>query len=115
MSPSELLIRPLSPVFGAEVHGLDLVDDMEEADGAALLARLHDHCSRPEFQIRHHWEPFDVVLWDNRRVQHFAIWDYWPHERAGHRVTVRGNRPFFDPDGSEPVGSSIRVSPGRLA
>jgi taurine dioxygenase len=36
-----------------------------------------------------------VAMWDNRCTQHMAIWDYWPNERKGHRVTVKGDRPFF--------------------
>ena len=99
----------VNPSFTVSIEGLD------EAEGAALLEGLHEHCTRPEFQIRHRWDPYDVLLWDNRRIQHFAIWDYWPHERYGHRVTVKGTRPFFEPDGPEPEASPIRVSPGRLA
>jgi taurine dioxygenase len=29
----------------------------------------------------------------NRCAQHRAMWDYWPHTRAGTRVTVKGERP----------------------
>ena len=91
------------------------IDGMDSAESDELLTELHKHCTRPEFQVRHRWQPYDVLLWDNRRVQHFAIWDYWPHERSGHRVTVQGTRPFFDPEGSEPDESPLRVSIGRLA
>ena len=91
------------------------IDGMESNDSDELLTEIHQHCTRPEFQIRHRWQPYDVLLWDNRRVQHFAIWDYWPHERSGHRVTVQGTRPFFDPEGAEPGESPLRVSIGRLA
>ena len=91
------------------------IDGMDSAEGGELLTELHEHCTRPEFQIRHRWQPYDVLLWDNRRVQHFAIWDYWPNERSGHRVTVQGTRPFFDPEGPEPDESPLRLSIGRLA
>jgi alpha-ketoglutarate-dependent taurine dioxygenase len=30
---------------------------------------------------------------DNRCTRHRAMWDYWPHTRAGARVTVKGERP----------------------
>ena len=99
----------VNPSFTVAIEG------MSPGDSDALLGNLHEHCTRPEFQIRYRWAPHDVLLWDNRRIQHFAIWDYWPHERSGHRVTVRGTRPFFDPDGPEPEESPIRVSIGRLA
>jgi hypothetical protein len=26
-------------------------------------------------------------------ARHRAMWDYWPHTRAGTRVTVKGERP----------------------
>ena len=91
------------------------IDGMDSAEGGELLTEIHEHCTRPEFQIRHRWQPYDVLLWDNRRVQHFAIWDYWPNERSGHRVTVQGTRPFFDPEGPEPDESPLRLSIGRLA
>jgi taurine dioxygenase len=99
----------VNPSFTVGIEGLD--DD----GSRQLLADLYAHCARPEFQIRHRWDRNDVALWDNRRVQHFAIWDYWPHERCGHRVTVQGDRPFFDPDGEDPPPSSLRMSLGRLA
>ncbi len=99
----------VNPSFTVSIEGMG----RDESD--QLLADLHEHCTRPEFQIRHRWQLHDVLLWDNRRVQHFAIWDYWPHERSGHRVTVQGTRPFFDPDGVEPDEPLIRVSIGRLA
>lgn len=99
----------VNPSFTVGVLGLGKA----ESDG--LLVGLHSHCARPEFQIRLRWNINDVALWDNRRVQHFAIWDYWPDERCGHRVTVQGDRPFFDPDGDDPPPSPLRVSIGRLA
>ena len=34
------------------------------------------------------------TLWDNRCVQHHAMWDYYPETRSGTRVTVAGDRPY---------------------
>ncbi len=99
----------VNPSFTVAIEGLD------EAESDGLLTDLHAHSVRPEFQIRLRWNRNDVALWDNRRVQHFAIWDYWPDERCGHRVTVQGDRPFFDPSGDDPPPSPLRMSIGHLA
>jgi taurine dioxygenase len=63
----------------------------EESD--AVLDFLFDHGEQVDLQIRFRWERNDVAFWDNRCVMHRAIWDYWPHERKGRRVTIKGERP----------------------
>ena len=68
---------------------------MTEEESDALLGFLFQHMARPEFQVRFHWEPNSIAFWDNRSTQHLAMWDYWPNERYGHRVTVKGDRPFY--------------------
>ncbi len=67
---------------------------LKRKESDALLAFLFQHCARPEFQIRWRWQKNDLAFWDNRCTQHFAMWDYWPEERRGHRVTVLGEKPF---------------------
>jgi taurine dioxygenase len=37
--------------------------------------------------------PHSIAFWDNRSVQHLAIWDYYPETRFGRRVTIKG-KPF---------------------
>ena len=44
-------------------------------------------------QLRVKWQPHTVVFWDNRIVQHHAVFDYFPHKRLGYRATVRGEVP----------------------
>ncbi len=63
----------------------------DESD--AILGYLFDHVEHPNFQTRFVWEENSVAFWDNRSAQHRAIWDYWPHRRYGHRVTVKGDTP----------------------
>jgi taurine dioxygenase len=52
------------------------------------------HAETPEFQCRFRWERHSVAFWDNRCAMHRATFDYYPHVRHGHRVTIRGDRPF---------------------
>jgi taurine dioxygenase len=63
-----------------------------ESDG--LLAMLFRHCEAPRFQCRVHWGEGGLTLWDNRCAQHHAVFDYWPHRRYGHRVTIAGDKPI---------------------
>jgi taurine dioxygenase len=60
----------------------------------AILQMLFRHIETPEFQVRFRWQPGSVAFWDNRSTQHHALWDYYPHKRYGHRVTICGDRPF---------------------
>ena len=59
----------------------------EESDG--VLRVLVDHAANPNFQMRHRWTVGDVVIWDERCTQHFAVADYMPARREMARVAVR--------------------------
>ena len=63
----------------------------DESEG--VLRYLYEHMENPLFQCRFRWRANSIAFWDNRAVQHRAMWDYWPHTRAGNRVTVKGDRP----------------------
>ena len=78
----------VNPSFTTRINGLS------DAESKALLKFLFRHQQRPEFQVRFSWTPNAIALWDNRCTQHFALWDYWPEERKGHRVTIKGERPL---------------------
>jgi taurine dioxygenase len=71
------------------------VVQLKEGESDALLEMLYRHIERPEFQCRFRWQPNSVAFWDNRCAQHQALWDYFPHRRYGHRVTIAGDRPFY--------------------
>jgi taurine dioxygenase len=73
------------------------IKDMEPQESADLLAELYRSASNPEVQCRFRWEVGSMAFWDNRASQHFAASDYFPQVRAMERVTIAGDRPFFDP------------------
>lgn len=70
------------------------INELSEEESRVILQMLFDHAERIEFQIRYRWSDNDMAFWDNRCCLHRAIWDYWPEERKGRRVTVRGDRPI---------------------
>ncbi|GME87691.1 oxidoreductase activity protein [[Candida] boidinii] len=75
--------------FGRRILGLKV----EESD--ALLDFLFSHVeSAHDLQLRANWEEGTVVLWDNRRVIHSAIFD-WDTTASRHavRITPQAERP----------------------
>ena len=71
------------------------IKELTRRESDALLRLLFDHIAYGvRFQVRFHWEPHSVAMWDNRCVQHHASWDYFPETRHGYRVTTVGERPF---------------------
>ncbi|MEL6245279.1 MAG: TauD/TfdA family dioxygenase [Pseudomonadota bacterium] len=69
---------------------------MDPAESAALLNRLYLSAWNPEVQCRFRWAPGSLAFWDNRACQHFAASDYYPSVRIMERVTIAGDRPYFD-------------------
>ncbi|MGY9075300.1 MAG: TauD/TfdA dioxygenase family protein [Acidimicrobiales bacterium] len=72
---------------------VDRFADWSMRDSVALLGHLFEHGSRPEFQARVRWSAGDLVMWDNRSVQHFAVHDHGDDQRLIHRLQVRGTTP----------------------
>ena len=67
---------------------------MSEYESSSILEFLFNHCEHVNFQIRYRWNKNDMAFWDNRCTMHRAIWDYWPNERKGRRVTIKGDKPI---------------------
>ena len=68
---------------------------LARGESAAMLGFLYQHVETPEFQCRFRWQVNSVAFWDNRCAQHHAMWDYFPQRRHGHRVTIKGDKPFY--------------------
>ena len=63
-------------------------------ESRAVLDFLYAHSTKPAFQVRVSWQPHSIAFWDNRAVQHIAMWHYFPQVRSGYRVTIKGDRPY---------------------
>jgi taurine dioxygenase len=72
--------------------------DMPEAESRNLLDELFAHIKKPAFIYRHHWQPGDVLIWDNPQTQHCAVGDYGHYDpplyRTMNRTAVKGSAPF---------------------
>lgn len=77
--------RELLNVNDCYVKGIDgwTVDE-----GRPLLDSLYPLFGRPEYTYRHKWQVGDLLIWDNRAVQHRAVGDTDGQARDLHRVTV---------------------------
>jgi taurine dioxygenase len=72
-------------------------ETLPKIESETIVAHLLAQHPRPEYVCRFHWQAGSVAFWDNRAVQHYAASDYYPHERLLRRVTVSGDKPFYDP------------------
>jgi taurine dioxygenase len=70
------------------------IEGVSKAESTALLQFLAQHVQEPEFQCRFRWQPHSIAFWDNRSVQHQAIFDYHPNVRSGFRTQIVGEKPF---------------------
>jgi taurine dioxygenase len=60
-----------------------------EAESRPLIDFLNGHATAPEFVYRHRWSMGDLLMWDNRCTQHFAVQDYdRTHLRQLQRCTL---------------------------
>ena len=64
------------------------------AESEALLDRLWAHTTQPEFCWTQVWRQGDVVIWDNRCVQHRRDDFDDSYRRVMHRSQICGDRPF---------------------
>lgn len=66
----------------------------------ALLNMLYEWMKKPEFMVRFRWEENSLAMWDNCQTQHYAVFDYAPHYRAGQRVTCGSFTPALNKRGA---------------
>jgi len=66
----------------------DRIEELAHDEGQALLDFLFAHSCRQEFQARIGWASKQVLVWDNRAVQHYALNDFHGVRRRLQRVTA---------------------------
>lgn len=68
---------------------------MPKAQGQALIKELLDFTTQPRFTFRHRWQLGDLVVWDNRCLNHRAVMNYeiTQYRRVLLRCVVRGTVP----------------------
>jgi taurine dioxygenase len=69
------------------------IENMPKWESKMLLDGLFAYtASNPRLQCRIKWAPGTLTMWDNRSVQHQAIFDYAGWSRYGERMTVASNQ-----------------------
>jgi alpha-ketoglutarate-dependent taurine dioxygenase len=68
----------------------DHVVGLAEDESRALLDRLLDWATQPDFSLRHHWHRGDLVIWDNTGILHRAQPYTAASRRLMHRTTLVG-------------------------
>jgi alpha-ketoglutarate-dependent taurine dioxygenase len=70
------------------------VEGMDLREGWALLTRLRDYATEPQFVYRHEWTVGDMVIWDNTGTMHRAMPYALDSGRLMQRTTIQGDEPF---------------------
>lgn len=76
--------------IGGFVRGIEGLSTTESRD---VLRLLQAHVTRPEHVLRWSWRPGQLLVFDNRITQHYAIDNYDDQPRRLSRVTVGGDVP----------------------
>jgi len=87
-------VHPLTGERGLYIGGFaQRIVGLSPADSHDILRLLQSYVSRPENIVRWRWSPGQLVLFDNRITQHYAIDNYDDLPRRLNRVTVAGDVP----------------------
>ncbi|MDG2003373.1 MAG: TauD/TfdA family dioxygenase [Novosphingobium sp.] len=73
------------------------IKGLSQKESDWLLEHLYSQAAIPEYQVRFRWQENSIAFWDNRSCQHYAVADYAPAMRHVERVTIAGEKPYFDP------------------
>ncbi|MGW6015853.1 TauD/TfdA dioxygenase family protein [Streptomyces sp. NPDC055210] len=87
-------VHPLTGERGLFIGGFaQRIVGLSVGESRKILDLLQAYVVRPENILRHRWSPNQLVLFDNRITQHYAIDNYDGLPRRLNRVTVAGDVP----------------------
>jgi taurine dioxygenase len=87
-------VHPLTGERGLFIGGFaQRIVGLSGGESRDILRLLQSYVTRPENVLRWRWSPNQLVLFDNRITQHYAIDNYDDLPRRLHRVTVAGDVP----------------------
>ena len=87
-------VHPLTGERGLFVGGFaQRIVGLSAGESRKILDILQSYVTRPENVLRWRWSENELVLFDNRITQHYAIDNYDDLPRRLHRVTVAGDIP----------------------
>jgi alpha-ketoglutarate-dependent 2,4-dichlorophenoxyacetate dioxygenase len=66
---------------------------MSTPEARILLRDLTEHATQPQFVYVHRWQPWDFIMWDNRRTMHRVRRYDQSHPRDMRRTTLAGDAP----------------------
>lgn len=72
----------------------DYVEGMRIEESRALLARLRDWATQPQFVYRHEWQVGDLLIWSNTGTMHRALPYPFDSGRLMHRTILAGEEPL---------------------
>ncbi|MFF1301714.1 TauD/TfdA dioxygenase family protein [Streptomyces sp. NPDC058307] len=87
-------VHPLTGERGLFIGGFaQRIVGLSTGESRKILDLLQAYVTRPENLLRHRWSENQLVLFDNRITQHYAVDNYDGLPRRLHRVTVAGDVP----------------------
>jgi len=72
----------------------DYVEGMAIEESRALLARLRDWATQPQYVYRHKWQVGDLLIWSNTGTMHRALPYPADSGRLMHRTILAGEEPL---------------------
>jgi alpha-ketoglutarate-dependent sulfate ester dioxygenase len=87
-------VHPLTGERGLFVGGFaKRITGLSSGESADLLRIFQSYVTRPENVLRWSWSPNQLLIFDNRITQHYAVDNYDDFPRRLNRVTVAGEAP----------------------